>query len=70
MWPKFLEQTEFFYSEHTSSDSSGEGMWHAAQTGQERCSRRAGGEKVRGGGDPPPQARTLPTTCPCGSISS
>lgn len=50
MWPKFLEQTEFFYSEHTSSDSSGEGMWHAAQTGQERCSRRAGGEKVRGEG--------------------
>lgn len=32
MWPKLLEQTEFFYSGRTSSDSSGEGMWHAAQT--------------------------------------
>lgn len=32
MWPKLLEQTEFFYSGRTSSDSSGEGMWHAVQT--------------------------------------
>lgn len=73
-WPKLLEQTEFFYSKKTSSDSSvgrdGKCSADTDRPGEKLLESR--GEKAVEEGDPLPQARTPwhSTTCSCGSISS
>ena len=44
MWPKLLEQTEFFYSGRASSDTYWEGMWHAADRPGEKLLESRGRE--------------------------